>query len=387
MHVRRISLLFAAALVSGTAVTQVPWAGYWMLNETSGKVAHDISPFRNDGVLKNFSGNPWVKGKIGNALSFDGVDDYVDIQIKKGLPIYRGKGVAYSITFWVKAPAQRDKRVYSEGSSKSDKPLFTLGSGYTNYNQGDKLRVYIRNDKGYPNVFQKVTNSVVFDDKWHHVAWVDVSGKAVVYVDGVKDKANFDYTKSSVGTWNSRHGTYTMDRVSLGAVLRAKPVAFLKGLIDDVRVYRFALSAADVQVVMKGGQPKYRGSLGRFGPGCGTGPLVLSGTGEARIGKTLFLQLVLGTANSAGFLFLGSDMKPMDLTSFGFKGCTLYTLPVGMLGMGLLNAAGSSKVLNLPIPNDAALVGNVFYLQGVTLWSTPSLGLATSNALVLQPGL
>ena len=387
MRLHTSFFLSAAFLLSGTAFSQIPWAGYWMLNESSGKVAHDLSPNRNDGVLKNFTGNPWTTGKIGNALSFDGVDDYVDIQIKKGLPIYRGKGAPYSITFWVKAPVQSDKRVYSEGSGKSDKPLFTLGSGYMKYNQGNRLRVYIRNDGGYPYVYEKASRSVVFDDKWHHVAWVDVSGKAVVYVDGVKDAASFDYSRSLVGTWTKKHGTYTMDKVSLGAVLRAKPVAFLKGLIDDVRIYNFALSQADVQTVLKGGHPKFSGSLGQFGVGCGAGPLALTGKGEPRIGKTLSLQLVLGAPKSLGFLFLGANMNPIDLTALGFNGCTIYTTPVGIMNMGLLNSAGSTNVLALPIPGNALLVGTVFYFQGVTLKAAPSLSLEASRALVFQAGV
>ena len=72
--------------------------------------ARDVSPHLNNGTLKNFTGTPWVTGQHGNALTFDGVDDYVEINPRRALPIYDGKGSAYSIAFWVKAPAQHDKR-------------------------------------------------------------------------------------------------------------------------------------------------------------------------------------------------------------------------------------------------------------------------------------
>ncbi len=384
MKFGRLSFFLAFGLLAGQGLAQVPWAGYWRLDEKTGTTAADTSPFKNDGVLKNFTGNPWVAGKIGNALSFDGVDDYVQINIKKALPIYDGKGHPYSITFWVKAPAQNDKRVYSEGSNKSNAPLFTLGSGSSYYKKTDKLRVYIRNDQG--RFVRLVSNTTVFDDKWHHVAWVDVSGKAALYVDGVRDTANFDYSFTGIGTRSPNHGTYTMNQVSLGAVLRAATCCYLKGILDDVRVYRFALSAADVKTVMKGGQVKFHGSIGRYGVACGTGPLTLSTGLNAQLGKPLYLQIVQGRPLSMGFIGFGSSMFPLDLAALGFKGCVLYPAKMEMVSTGVLNPAGVSNMLVLPIPNNPALVGPLFYFQGMALRTSPSLGLELSEALVVQFG-
>ncbi len=385
MRFRNIHLFLILGLLAGQALSQVPWAAYWKLDEKTGTTAADSSPFKNDGTLMNFTGTPWVKGKIGNALSFDGVDDYVQINIKKALPIYDGKGTPYSITFWVKAPAQNDKRVYSEGSSQSNAPLFTLGSGGSYYKKTDKLRVYLRNDKG--KYLRLVSNTTVFDDKWHHVAWVDVSGKGALYVDGVKDSANFDYSFAGIGTRSPGHGTFTMDRVALGGVLRAGVCCFLKGLLDDVRVYTFPLSAADVKTVMAGGQVKFHGSIGRFGPACGAGPLALSTGTTARVGKPFYVQLAQGTPLSMGFVIFGSKLSPLDLSALGFKGCTLYPGGFQTIAVGPLNPAEVSNLLVLPIPNNQALVGPTFYFQGMTVRSSPSLGLELSEALVVQFGM
>ncbi len=47
--------------------------GWWKFDETNGTVAYDSSGNGNDG---NFTNGPtWTTGKIGGALSFDGVDD------------------------------------------------------------------------------------------------------------------------------------------------------------------------------------------------------------------------------------------------------------------------------------------------------------------------
>jgi hypothetical protein len=49
-------------------------AGYWNLDD-SGYIAADSSPYGNDGTVYETA---WTTGKINGALSFDGVDDYVD---------------------------------------------------------------------------------------------------------------------------------------------------------------------------------------------------------------------------------------------------------------------------------------------------------------------
>ena len=51
--------------------------GWWKFDETDGNIAYDSSGNGNDGNLTN--GPTWTEGKIGGALSFDGVDDHVNL--------------------------------------------------------------------------------------------------------------------------------------------------------------------------------------------------------------------------------------------------------------------------------------------------------------------
>ena len=57
--------------------------GWWKfrLPETKGKVAKDSMGKKRNGELKNFDSDTahWVKGPVGNALRFDGKNDYVDV--------------------------------------------------------------------------------------------------------------------------------------------------------------------------------------------------------------------------------------------------------------------------------------------------------------------
>jgi len=80
--------------------------GAWHFDEGSGNIAHDTSGEGNDGTLydgntTNDDGNTppqWVDGKFGKALSFDGVDDYVEVPDDESLDITD----SLTITAWIK---------------------------------------------------------------------------------------------------------------------------------------------------------------------------------------------------------------------------------------------------------------------------------------------
>jgi hypothetical protein len=57
----------------------------WHFDEGVGTTASDSRGNGNNGTLKPTGSEPtWVIGKFGNALSFDGTDDYVDCNCKVG---------------------------------------------------------------------------------------------------------------------------------------------------------------------------------------------------------------------------------------------------------------------------------------------------------------
>ena len=51
--------------------------GWWRFNEGAGAVAKDSSGKGNDGTSVGFAIASWVAGKIGTAISFDGVHNYI----------------------------------------------------------------------------------------------------------------------------------------------------------------------------------------------------------------------------------------------------------------------------------------------------------------------
>jgi hypothetical protein len=206
---------------------------HWAFDDGAGTTAQDSSGNNNHGAV--MGGAQWVAGgKVGGALAFDGVDDMVVVEQNSGLPIYNnGTDDAYSVAMWVKGGPQPDMRVFSEGSTSDNNPLFNLGT----QNAGDtgQFDVYIRPDTG-TTLNHPLSQAEPFDYYWHHIGWVDDNGTARLYVDGVLDGTDFSYTR----------GTMALDTTSIGGILRANPSHFFTGQIDDVHVYNRALSQAEI---------------------------------------------------------------------------------------------------------------------------------------------
>lgn len=181
-------------------------------------------------------------GQEGNAFRFNGTNNYLirrhdaDRTVSGGLPIYTAG--AHTISMWVKGPAQTARYLFSHGSTNSNNPLFILQTGQAAGN-GGKLDVVIRNDGNATLVNHVVSDTVVFDDTWHHITWVDDNGAVRLYVDAVPDPANFSYTPS---------GTFTFNTTAIATLARAaiSATAIFNGLIDDVRVWERALTPEEV---------------------------------------------------------------------------------------------------------------------------------------------
>ena len=211
---------------------------WWKFDEVDGSTAYD-SAGDNNGTLVN--GPVWTTGKIGGALSFDGVDDYVDLgnssSLKPPLPV--------TISAWVKLdilgksngilsldtllPTQYGIRFYVEFSS--NKLLITYGDG----------------GSGSSHKRTKVGTTALAANRWYHVAAV-LRGPTDMdlYVDAVDDGGTYSGTGGSLAysTGNSFIGCNTNNS--------SYPTWF-HGAIDEVHVYDKALTAEEIQQLYQEG--------------------------------------------------------------------------------------------------------------------------------------
>ena len=193
--------------------------GWWKFDETNGTIAVDSSVNGNNGTLHN--GPTWVDGKIGGALSFDGANDFVS------LPDIRSHfNQAASVAMWVK--------VVTQGHAGNKGGLVHFGTGSNlHYPHGDGLihMNVLRDDSRVDNI-SPTTNFA----SWHlFTATTETSGNWRMYQNSALTK---ETTATQVGI---------PAQAFLGKSIGLDGTWFLHGLIDDVRIYDRALSAAEVQ--------------------------------------------------------------------------------------------------------------------------------------------
>ncbi len=206
--------------------------GYWSLDgdDISGTTAYDRSGSGNNGTLTN--GPTKTAGRIGQALSFDGGDDYVTISSSSALSI----GTAATYSTWVKMNALPPSsygysliRKWSNGSE--DKTLAIAQNGKPNlffYNVGSGVNA----------------NTVLSTGVWHHIVGTYDGTTEKIYIDGVLDNSN-----SASGD--------VADNVGAAVTLGHTPEnsAYLNGFLDDVRIYNRSLSATEVRALYDVGNP------------------------------------------------------------------------------------------------------------------------------------
>ncbi len=199
--------------------------GYWKIDDMSGQTALDNSPYGRSGTLLNMDDDDWVGGKVGGALSFDGVDDYVQIEGWKGIL----GAASRTVCAWIKTTATGSANIvyWGDTGASNDWLLFAKGD------MDGKLA--LTTNEGYV-----VGTSNVCDGEWHHVAAVlendgtPDAAEVRLYVDGVEDAI----------TLSQSAGVDTP--VGSDVLIGSNGVQYFEGLIDEVRIYDRALSGAEV---------------------------------------------------------------------------------------------------------------------------------------------
>jgi len=306
-----IPALLTVALLTPTAIRADLVAHF----PFDGDVA-DATGNGNDGTFFGDDAGPsYIAGHDGTnpgAILFDGANDYVRVTQTLGLPVTDNP--AFTVAMWVNAPVQRDRRIFSEGSSTSNTPLFNLGTH--NAGADGLFNRYLRPGPGHQR------NSIIlFDETWKHVVYVDDDGEVSVYIDGVRDTADLDYTRQLTG----------LDRTSIGGILRGGPCCHLSGAIDDVRLYDHALSQAEVRelIPVEGCPPEgdthcdgIEVVASPVGGGAGRYSLAASATDDS--GDTIFFEIEVFDPDGNSVSLSRSDTGVVDL----FLGEGAWTISV-----------------------------------------------------------
>jgi len=204
---------------------------HWKLDDESGGTAHNSVNGNDDFIMGDPIWQP-VDGKVGGALKFDGIDDYLSIPF-----LLNPAEGSFSIFAWINggAPGQV---IISQADTTIDTPVgpgTNPGSTWLGANPSDGRLM-----TGLMDIYFGPLESelVITDGQWHHIGLVyDLTAmKRHLYVDGAEVVVDAGY----VGGVQSSGGLY------IGAGQDLGPVTFFSGLIDDVRIYDVALTAEEI---------------------------------------------------------------------------------------------------------------------------------------------
>jgi N-acetylneuraminic acid mutarotase len=209
--------------------------GWWKFDEGSGTVAYDSSGNGNDGSLIN--GPTWTTGKIGGALSFDGVDDLL---LLPHSTLAERNLFSYCLWFYATETSSIQHTFLSAANSvRFNEFLF--------WTKSQQLEIQYKN-----NVIGITSslNSEYWLNKWKYLTLIYNPNRLLIYSNG-QEVFDINYSLQSLNI-DSGGLILGADQDSFGGGFQSNQ--FVKGLIDDLRIYDRALSAEEVQALYNLGQ-------------------------------------------------------------------------------------------------------------------------------------
>lgn len=216
--------------------------GEWDFDEISGTTTYDTSGNNNHGSLVNMDTSTCrINGKLGMALRFDGVDDFVELKSNNELNFDASND--FSIIGWINIdPSVTSESLgifatnleWDSGKVLSFKYKAGNNAFYLTYNYGGGA--------GYDSL--QSSNKDIETGAWHQAAITKTGNVGYFYCDGTplgSDNTNF------LSTMNSTNGTYKRIGRSNASL---DP---FKGMIDDLKVYDRALSAEEILAAYQAG--------------------------------------------------------------------------------------------------------------------------------------
>ena len=218
---------------------------YWPLDEVQGsKTPELVNGY--DMELTNLSADDVVEGRIGNAFSFSNEKQTLLSRVHDAADqLPANKHESYTISMWSKVDGngQNDLRLFSEANTGDSNPLFNIGTASDG--GSGSIDFYIR-QSGWPTVNHIKTTAEPYDGEWHHVVFVQEGGERRVYVDGELDDLEIVAKPE---------GDFRVNDTTIGGILRSSASHWVTGLIDDVAIWKRALSDDEVGLVFSNGIP------------------------------------------------------------------------------------------------------------------------------------
>jgi len=227
---------------------------YLTFNEGAGVVANDHGTMGNCGKIH---GATFTDGLFGKALSFDGEDDYVEVSNSESLTVTD----AVTVLAWINWAEVKDCMLLQKkniGQPDDDQEYSIIPQKWgTLPTFGAHINGTLI-DSGYR------LKDLINTGEWAQIGIVyagdAIAGTGNAYVKFVVN-GEVIATKSAPASITNSGGTLLIgEHTSGGATSPADGDFHFKGVIDEVRIYKRALSEGEIKALYKGAVIKLRSS-------------------------------------------------------------------------------------------------------------------------------
>jgi hypothetical protein len=306
----------------------------WKFDGGYGTSVIDDSGFGNSATLVN--GPAWVDSDVyqrfetlpqtGNALSFDGIDDYMAVADTNFLKLGSGD---FTINYWVYLTASGSMDIISKRPVCSPANFFDIRGGSSG------MTLELCDTTGS----RSVSTGPLALNQWYFISFIRKGDTTFAYVD-----AQWKNSTSLLGrTFNIDNTTSLL--VGNGPCVNADATVFFKGKIDEIEFYRRAIDPFDLARFY------YRHSLrlaGRWKFDEGSGTTVADSSGLGRngtiTGNATWADSTLGSSQSSAptgkmLTFDGVDDQILiDMNSlknsYGITIAAWFYLPSDFVNLG-----------------------------------------------------
>ncbi len=244
MSIAVVFITLCCATTSYAKIDPETVAGIWLFDEGNGKTAKDLSGNDSDGEL--MEGTKWEDGKFGQAVIFDGKDDYVEI-----LPSPLFNPEKFTVTFWMYPTAVGGNNPAGKGSA-----TLVIANGNPGDGGGANWWFEFWNAgnfefKSCQAGCAAATTPLNKPDAWSFIAGIYNGTEYELYIDAeFKSKG-----PNKVGAPEKG--------LLIGSGLcpagHGCDGGYFKGIIDDVAMFSDTLSEADLKTLMEQGVGKTLG--------------------------------------------------------------------------------------------------------------------------------
>ncbi|HJR58956.1 MAG TPA: LamG-like jellyroll fold domain-containing protein [Vicinamibacterales bacterium] len=205
---------------------------HWPLNEAAGTTAFDAAGSYTATLA---SGATWTTGRHGAGVRLDGEAAYI------ATPMIDVHGSALTLAAWVNIsdyPAELDQRIISKSTDIAEASHYWMLS---QARSGNRNLLRFRLKTGSSTTTLIASTGDLPTNTWYHATATYDGMTMRLYLNGVE-----------VGS-TPKSGTIATNTAVPVSIGRSPDGSnFLRGIIDDVRVYDQALTASDIAAVMQG---------------------------------------------------------------------------------------------------------------------------------------